>query len=55
MAQHAHMASLEQKHSHLEAMIAEEIQRPAPDTIKLSEWKKEKLRIKEALTRLAHH
>jgi len=49
------MASLEAKHSSLETLIDEEIQRPAPDHIRLQELKKQKLLIKEELSRLAAH
>ena len=47
--QNAHMAALEQKHAGLDARIAEENQRPHPDSATLSRLKKEKLKVKEAL------
>jgi hypothetical protein len=50
--QQAHMSALETKHAGLDARIAEENQRPHPDETLLSRLKKEKLRIKEALTGL---
>lgn len=50
--QHAHITALETKHAGLDARIAEESQRPIPDTTAIARLKKEKLRIKEALTGL---
>jgi hypothetical protein len=50
--QQAHMSALETKHAGLDARIAEESQRPMPDTSLIARLKKEKLRIKEALTGL---
>lgn len=44
------VASLENKHASLEAMIDEEEHRPHPDDIKLHQLKKEKLRVKDVLT-----
>jgi hypothetical protein len=40
------------KHAGIEARIAVESRRPAPDMVLISELKKQKLRIKEALARL---
>ena len=47
--QQAHVSALQSRHANLEARIAEESQRPLPDTATLARLKKEKLRIKEAL------
>ena len=47
----AHVASLEQKHAYLEDAILEEVHRPAPDSVRLTELKREKLRIKEEIVR----
>ena len=47
--QHAHASALAAKHAGLDARIAAELQRPSPDQFKLSQLKKEKLRIKEQL------
>jgi len=49
----AHVSALEAKHAGLEARIAEESQRPQPDTATLARLKKEKLHIKEELAGLA--
>ena len=51
MTQHAHVVSLEQKHANLEAMINDEAHRPHPDDLKLAYLKREKLRIKEEMSR----
>jgi len=53
MVQDAHMISLEQKHKNLEVMIAEEEHRPHPDTLRLSQLKKRKLRLKEEMNSFA--
>jgi hypothetical protein len=51
--QQAHMSALETKHAGLDARINEESQRPHPDDTLLARLKKEKLRVKEALTGLS--
>lgn len=45
-----HQAALESKHSALDRRIAEEATRPLPDSQILAMLKKQKLRLKEALT-----
>lgn len=45
----AHLSALEQKHAGLDARIAEENQRPHPDSATLTRLKKEKLKLKEAI------
>ena len=47
--QNAHMSALETKHAGLDARIAEENQRPHPDSATLARLKKEKLKLKEAI------
>ena len=47
----AHRQSLENKHSGLEARIQVENGRPHPDDLEIARLKKEKLRVKEVLTR----
>jgi hypothetical protein len=49
----AHIAALQTKHAGLDARIAEETQRPSPDTALLARLKKEKLRIKEEIAGIA--
>lgn len=45
----AHDTALAAKHAGLEAQIAEELRRPAPDQALLARLKKQKLQIKEEL------
>jgi hypothetical protein len=45
--------SLKAKHSRLEHEIDEEVHRPLPDAIHVTELKREKLRIKEEITRMS--
>ena len=44
-----HMSALRDKHEALERKISEEETRPLPDTIRIHNLKKEKLRVKEEL------
>ncbi|WP_339691290.1 YdcH family protein [uncultured Parasphingorhabdus sp.] len=44
-----HMSALRDKHEALERQINEEETRPLPDTIRIHNLKKEKLRLKEEL------
>ncbi len=54
MALSAHIAELRKKHDHLSAQV-ESIQRsPGSDPLKIAELKKQKLRLKEEITRLSH-
>ena len=50
--ENAHVSALQMKHADLDARIAEEIQRPHPDDTLLSRLKKEKLKVKEAISGL---
>jgi hypothetical protein len=47
----SHAMALEAKHAGIDQRIAEEYRRPVPNPTIISRLKKEKLRIKEALTR----
>jgi hypothetical protein len=47
-----HSSALTAKHAGIEAKIASEIRRPAPDLTLVARLKKQKLRLKEALSRL---
>lgn len=49
--QNGHFQALTAKHSTLDARIAAESQRPLPDQILIADLKKQKLRVKEALSR----
>jgi len=47
-----HSSAILAKHAGIEARIEVESRRPAPDMMLISQLKKQKLRIKEALSRL---
>jgi hypothetical protein len=49
--QTSHHAALELKHEGLDRQIAAERLRPSPDGMLIAELKKQKLRVKEELTR----
>lgn len=49
--QNAHFSALSVKHSVLDQRISAESQRPMPDPLILADLKKQKLRIKEELSR----
>lgn len=46
----SHVHSLENRHAGLDRLIEEEARRPAPDAARIAQLKKEKLRIKDALS-----
>jgi hypothetical protein len=46
--------SLRAQHAALEAKLEEEISRPHPDDMSISELKREKLRIKDRISSLEH-
>ena len=50
----ARVSALTSKHTELEHAIEEETQHPMPDSLRISEWKREKLRIKDEIYRLQH-
>ncbi len=54
MAMESHLAELDEKHKQLDCFISEELQHPSVDTLKITELKREKLRIKEEIERLRH-
>lgn len=51
----AHVDTLASKHARLESVIFDEMQRPKPDTIRIAQWKKEKLRLKELIAHETAH
>jgi hypothetical protein len=53
MGQMVDVAELETVHASLERQIDEEVHRPLPDQIHLTELKREKLKVKEELARRA--
>jgi hypothetical protein len=50
----SHIQELSDKHHKLDEQIQEELHRPHPDDIILSDLKKRKLRLKEQIERLRH-
>ncbi|WP_369408026.1 YdcH family protein [Kordiimonas gwangyangensis] len=50
----SHVNSLNAKHAEIEEIIAREEHRPCPDTMRLAQLKKQKLRLKEEMARLRH-
>ena len=49
----SHIAELKKKHEHLSEMVEKEQRSPASDDMKIHEWKKQKLKIKEEIERLS--
>ena len=54
MAMDDRVESLKTKHADLESQIGQESIRPSPDQALISDLKKQKLRIKDELAKLAH-
>jgi hypothetical protein len=52
MTTQEYVESLRSKHAHLEQRIDDEMHRPLPDQSILSRLKREKLRVKDEMTRL---
>jgi hypothetical protein len=52
MALDAHLVELSERHRSLDRKIEEELSRPAADTLKIAEWKRQKLRLKDEIERL---
>jgi hypothetical protein len=52
MALASHLAELSEKHRTLERQIEEELARPGADDLTISKLKKEKLRIKDQMSKL---
>ena len=50
----SHLDALTQKHVALKHNIDEERQRPNPDNLKLSELKRQKLKVKDEIVQLQH-
>lgn len=48
----AHLQELKKKHAHLSATVEQQQRSPAVDALTLRSMKKEKLRLKEEITRL---
>jgi hypothetical protein len=54
MALDAHIVELSEKHRALDRKIEEEQARPTADPLKIAEWKRQKLRLKDEMERLKH-
>lgn len=52
MSLFTHIKSLEEKHNLLDSEIYNEISRPLPDFVRVTDLKKQKLKIKEELSQL---
>lgn len=55
MSLEMHVTSLEHKHADLDRLLDVESARPSPDTLRMTELKREKLRLKEEIRRLSSH
>ncbi|MBE6454869.1 MAG: YdcH family protein [Alphaproteobacteria bacterium] len=47
-----HLAALKAKHADLDAKLLEEESRPLPDTLKIQEYKKQKLAVKQEIEQI---
>jgi len=54
MALDAHIVELSERHRALDRKIEEEQARPTSDPLKIAEWKRQKLRLKDEMERLRH-
>jgi hypothetical protein len=54
MGLESHIQELSDKHHKLDEQIQDELHRPHPDDLLLSDLKKRKLRLKEEIERLRH-
>ncbi len=54
MSMETHVDALTTKHATLDEIIYDEMHRPSPDNVKISELKRQKLRLKEEI-RLSSH
>ncbi|MGQ5702124.1 DUF465 domain-containing protein [Sandaracinobacteroides sp. A072] len=48
----SHLEALNSRHAMIEGQITTEMNRPVPDSVKLSELKKQKLKLKEEIRRM---
>ncbi len=55
MSLETHVDALHEKHAAIDNTISKEELRPFPDTIRLMDLKRQKLKLKEELERLTHH
>jgi hypothetical protein len=52
MALSAHLEKLQSRHGDIESQIDRELRSPAPDTVKISQLKRQKLQIKDTITQM---
>lgn len=50
----SHLDVLQARHAQLEGRIATEMNRPSPDTMRITELKRQKLKLKEEIQRPRH-
>lgn len=49
----AHMVeAMQMQHNALDLLIWQELRRPCPDSLRLAEWKRQKLRLKDEFTQM---
>jgi hypothetical protein len=53
MALSAHLEQLQSRHGDIENQITRELRSPAPDNVKISQLKRQKLQIKDTLTQMS--
>lgn len=51
----SHLQELRKKHETLSAMVEEAQRSPGSDDIQIAEWKRQKLKLKEEISRLTPH
>ncbi|MDX5356549.1 MAG: DUF465 domain-containing protein [Rhodobacterales bacterium] len=49
----SHLQELRRKHEHLSTLVEQEQRSPGSDALKIAELKRQKLKLKEEITRLA--
>lgn len=54
MAISSHLQELKKKHARLEAKVEEALRHPSSDDLEIATMKKQKLRLKEEISRLSH-
>lgn len=52
MALSAHLEQLQSRHGDIENQIDQELRSPAPDNVKISQLKRQKLQIKDTITQM---
>ncbi|MEM7728580.1 MAG: DUF465 domain-containing protein [Pseudomonadota bacterium] len=52
MALSAHLEQLQSRHGDIEAQIDREMRSPAPDNVKISQLKRQKLQIKDTIAQM---